>query len=429
MVGSHMSRGVARELERWVAEGLLAPEQADRIRARYKPPSGTRFVGVLFAFGAVLIGLGIILAISANWQGLSSGVKLALVVAFVAAFNALGFHYRHGRGGRRRLGDALLLMGGFAYGAGIWLVAQAFHFPLGAPVAMCAWALGVLLAAWVLASRPLLVLAGVLAPAWLVSLERGIFGSEPAALWVLGAWVPVSWAVVHMARRRRSAPALVFVLLGWAFWVGSVSEKMGAEGVAYPVALALFGLFLVLARGRLGATGGQAEAVAATGLLVLFFAGLPMTFRDAFTDWYYPNELYPPTLLALLVGVGYLAWKVASDPSRRAEGRAYLAAGVALGLLPMLSADLSSALFPMANVVLFGTLLAVAYSAHQRRAWGLFLLALWLLGIYLVVRYFAVFSNILPQALFFVVGGILLVGGGLYMERSARRLFAAGAGE
>ncbi|MCH7493253.1 DUF2157 domain-containing protein [bacterium] len=430
MASRRLPQSLERELDAWVVEEILSPEQAGRIRARYKPTPGGGFVGALFAFGAVLIGLGIILAIAANWQGLAGGAKLAVVVAFVAAFNAMGFHFRYGKGGRPGLGDALLLMGAFAYGAGIWLVAQVFHFPLGTPVAMLAWALGVLLAAWALASHPLLVLASALSIAWLVSLERGLFGGGPPETWVLAAWVPVAWVVVSMARRQKCSPALVFTILGWGVWVASILGKSGGEGLSYPVTMAIFGLLLGLTRDRLGVDRAQAAMVGSLGMLFAFFSILPLTFPHS-SNWmsgrYAP--LYPPLLILLLLGAGYFAAKRAFSGSGQGEGRALLALVFAHGLIPLFNLSYPSAIFPAATLVLFGSMLVLAYSAHSHREWGPFRFALWLLGILLAIRYFDIFSNILPQALFFVLGGVILVLGGVALERSAKRLFAAGGRE
>jgi len=93
MASPRFSRELARELPLWVRDGLIAPENADALARRYpvhaEPSAGRHlqiFLGVLCA---LLIGAGVLLLISHNWDCFAPGVRLAFAWAPLAA--AAGF--------------------------------------------------------------------------------------------------------------------------------------------------------------------------------------------------------------------------------------------------------------------------------------------------------------------------------------------------
>jgi uncharacterized membrane protein len=68
-------RQLADLLNTWVEQGLIEPAQRDRLREYYQLESlprtaGSRFTLLLLLFGAVLVGLGAISFVAANWDAI-----------------------------------------------------------------------------------------------------------------------------------------------------------------------------------------------------------------------------------------------------------------------------------------------------------------------------------------------------------------------
>lgn len=87
-----MSRALLKELPRLVNEGLITPEQAGRIHARFAGDaehSGNRLLLVFSILGSLLVGLGIVLIIAHNWDDLPRVART--VISFVPVLLGQGF--------------------------------------------------------------------------------------------------------------------------------------------------------------------------------------------------------------------------------------------------------------------------------------------------------------------------------------------------
>ena len=145
MVSAMRLRELEHELDAWTAEGLVSPEQAAAIRGRYarEAPAATRgrIVRVVSAVGAVVAGLGVVLFVAANWDGMPRPTRVVLLLALVAAAYGAGYVLRERRGTHPHVGEALYLLGGLAFAAEIFLVGQMYHVDAHWPLAFLAIAL------------------------------------------------------------------------------------------------------------------------------------------------------------------------------------------------------------------------------------------------------------------------------------------------
>ncbi len=142
--GTGISEWLAAEVPKWVKRGLLHPDSVGRIFGNYglEPPpaaalpaavprprrqlgAGTLLRAVL-TLGAVLVGLGLILFIAANWQKIPSAVKIAGSLALSVVALHAGYHYRF-RSSHPKLGAALLLIALFGIGGVVILIGQIYH--------------------------------------------------------------------------------------------------------------------------------------------------------------------------------------------------------------------------------------------------------------------------------------------------------------
>src|ERR1039458_8203750 len=85
-----MRRPLEQELHQWVDAGVIDQQTADRIHAFESSPRspGLRWPAVLaVAFGAIMVGAGVLLFVAAHWDDLSPTQRFLLVLAMIAGFH------------------------------------------------------------------------------------------------------------------------------------------------------------------------------------------------------------------------------------------------------------------------------------------------------------------------------------------------------
>lgn len=459
--------GLDRELAAWEAEGLVTPEQARAIRARYSaaavaetpvpPPVVTAAAAadsrpwgaILFGgLGAVLVGLGVILLFAYNWHAIPKFGKLALVFGTLMAAHAAGLRLFLKSAAYRPLGEALCLLGSMLFGAGIWLVAQIYHISEHYPNAFIYWAAGALVLAWAMPSIPQALLAAVLLAAWAGC--EGIQFGAPVHL----APLLIALGCGALAWKHRSRLLLAVTLAAFGFATVVVLTCQGGHDLAI-LAFALLlnlGSALVaagaLARaGRLGRFAESAPVLTCFGWLPVIVIGYLLTFRELARDLL--RYEYGHDAAGLMVGHAYVGlmlaaslglWGWALLAGRRAAPADSAAAGRRPGwdlvLLPLLGLYLvlARALGPVffdpdgaITVGLFNlALLALAAmrmfhgcrDGNGRQAMGGSLLFLALA----VARYFDLFHSQLTRGLVFLaVGALFALEAVAYARRRAAK--------
>lgn len=424
------NRRLASESARWVQDGLLAAEQREAILRLYPSEEAgrkDRAVLIFTILGSLLVGAGVILYVAANWPVMPAAVKVALIILAMALAYGAGYHFQYGRGGLPRLGQALTFLGSLFFGAGILLIGQIFHFERDYPLGVLAWALGLLPLVWVTNSRLQLYLATVLLGIWTIGTQTESFSYNylfPVLL--LGLIFP-------LARRNRSVlveAAVLVGLMGWLFINLGRGPADGGNPYAPLVGgrlMILYGPAVLLAGfARLGdprAWVGVGTAWSLLGTYLLTFRG-PRWYPPAnlppmpvpFGNWPFLTVSFVVMLALLAVGVG-LYW-------RKGEGR-----NLSL-LLPALVAAVAAVSVQFLpevpriigfNILLFTAEIAVVGLGIRRRMELLVNLGLIAFLIHLVTRYFDIFFTAMDRSFFFIFGGLLLLVGGWFLERSRRR--------
>ncbi|WP_127579370.1 DUF2157 domain-containing protein [Paenibacillus koleovorans] len=143
-----------REGSRWVEQNIVTREQYTKLLSLY--PDKQHAIGVLPVLGSVLVGLGLLSFIAANWQTISPLWRLLLILAVMAGLYLAG--ERLLRRGHDKLGIAVMGIGLLAFGGGIVLIGQTFHFVAGNSASFLVWAIAGLLLTFLYPSRYLFLL-------------------------------------------------------------------------------------------------------------------------------------------------------------------------------------------------------------------------------------------------------------------------------
>src|SRR5574337_513198 len=179
MVGRRsFSRHLPGEVQDWVRDGLIGQAQADAIVGRYAQDRdrSLQSLQVVCIAGAVLLALGIILIIAHNWNAIHPLVKLGGLLVLLAGAHYAGWRLRFDTPSLPRVGDALLLIAGLLFLAGIGLVSQIYHLDERPPNGVLLWWIGIAAMPWLAQSSALQALSTIGFVAWL-GMEAAAFDS------------------------------------------------------------------------------------------------------------------------------------------------------------------------------------------------------------------------------------------------------------
>ena len=274
-------------LTRWTGAGLLDEASAARIRAfeaeREGPPHFRWPMRLAIAFGALLLGAGVLLFVASHWDALAPSQRFALVLALVAVFHAAGAATADRA---PNLAEGLHGVGTISLGAGIFLSGQIFNMAEHWPAGVLLWAAGAWLAWLVLRHETQRCLAAVLTPAWLASEWLAILERARRVVWDNEPLLPVAFLLIaltyftrrHTPTARRDAlvwmggialvPAMLLLALTTAGAVRMVSVSRTLTIVAWTIAV---GAPLLLAlHWRRSAAWMNGAAAAWAGVLLWF---------------------------------------------------------------------------------------------------------------------------------------------------------------
>lgn len=208
MTSEKFRRQLRQETEHWWQEGLIDASVYQQLAQRYRfheieSAASNRFITVLLGLGGILLGLGAITFVAANWQEWSRDFRVFLLMSLFIGINATGFYlWRRplSKPGWQRLGHGLLLTGALLLGANMALMSQMFHQSGQEHELYFVWGMGILVMAYSLRLTSLGVLAWILMAAsysswWFTT--SNFLGAGGSATSELGGWI--NFLLNHMA--------------------------------------------------------------------------------------------------------------------------------------------------------------------------------------------------------------------------------------
>ena len=387
------------EVEEWQRDGTISAEQGRAILARYPDESPDyeearkrqALVVGLSILGAVLVGLGVITFFAANWDDISRSVKLgALIVGVLLSYGA-GFLLWQ-RLGYTAVGIALILLGCIIYGAGLHLIGQIYHIPVDHPNLTAFWFLGVVPLAYVTRSMPVMFLTIVL------------------------FLVAAGFRLPHWLDDVNYADSMVFAAVVY----------LALAALIYAIGKAK-GLFDGWER-----TGGLFRAI---GLIVGFGALYLLTFHDLIEDagtngganYRYWLLTYGASVVAVAMLATLEWWR-----ARRGVGSVVEALEIATVVLLLAASQVLvrvsvdwDPLYPIVLNALFAlSALGLMISGYLQGREGRVNLALGLIALFVITRYFEYSTTLFDRSLVFVGAGVILLAGGFLLERGRRKMLA-----
>jgi len=397
------------EAGKWLEEGIVEPEQRDRILGRYaglqaaedKAGPG-KLIAVISVLGSILVGIGVLLFVASNWPRIPSAGKLAIIFTSLLASYGTGFFLRYERRNYPRVGAGLILLGSFIFGAGIFLIAQMYHISVHYPNGPLLWGLAVLPLAYLLGLNSLLSLALIDLLIWLgmeatfslsffsaygnITIFIALFLLAGITLWAFGLMHRGFSSLEHLSGPYlgmglfltfASGYVLTFEFMQWYFGAPALMYFYYGFTFLFAVALALF-----IVKGEKGKIWiAETAFLAALFLIVLLFCITSKGFWETSPAAY------------------------STEYTRRDQG--YPMLRLAFNLLYALQ---------VIGVIVLG---------YLRRNRTYINLGLVFFVLEVIARYFDFFWRLMPRSLFFIGGGLLLMVGGLVLEKKRRAVLAS----
>ena len=468
MLPTKFRRQLRREADLWAQEGLIDRTTHDRIATRYQfsaldVESRNSLVTLLMGLGCVLIGIGVLTFVAANWQQLAREWRVVVLLGAFITINFLGFYlWREPEGGKQRLGQGLLLLGALILGGNMALMGQMFHVRGELFQLFIAWAIGVLLMAYSLRLTSLGILAQILMGfGYWQAYTNGFWSGNSANIdpnWTYFAFQHMSIVAIclflPLAYWCRS-PA-IFTLTGIAFFsscssmLPGGSEKVTAINSVLLVCVPplLFWGYGNLSQwwqsNRRDKTGTFGQISRNLAVLILGLAYFSISFVPVETakfstvntqlSWNLSSvswDLGIVTVVTMLIWI-YLIWQ-ARHNSRRYPWNWTTTAIVIISLamaVPIIAVQMdrsSLSIFVPAIVwILFFSLsIGLIRSGLANSDRGAFWFGLGLLGSRIIIWFLMTQNDLITKSLLFIIFGVGIIAIGLWFERYVRRLSEA----
>jgi len=413
------------ETKHWVEEGIIDDLQANSIRQCY-PQQDSKSWGMILlsSFGAIMIGLGVILLFAYNWDEMSRFSKMAVILTVLVLTHLFAYQMRIK--GKQGLSESLFVLATMLFGAGIWLVAQVYHLDEHYPNAILLWGGGALALAWALPSLPQAIMAIALLLIWhLLEVFDFEFALHHAWVILLFGIVPLIWRLRSPLLARLSSTSLLITL-------GLVSATVDEHLFASTLLLIATGMIFLAHWGEKQSGSFQksitrefAKPAYVVFVGTLFLLSFNEISEDVMQVRFKETAVYFYFYGALLFSQGMLIWLVFNRIINPMIIGAELM--VILVIYPSLTGEYLS-LFLYKEALIFNLILLVqsiwmiiegSKKADGRKMlWGSLILSALALA-----RYSDMFDSLISRAIvFLVVGAGLFIAGNVYNKNKQEQV-------
>ena len=425
-------RELKLELDAWVRDGVVSEEQAQVLKDRYTlaevdSEPNSLLLMVIYIFGALLIGLGVISFVAFNWALLPAFIKVVMLVGSMCAAHGAGYYLWRIQGNYPKLGHSLLFLGSILFGVTIFLLGQILHIPSGSvSMGLLAWTIGAIAMGLALPSSPILVFSLAISQFYFFN---ALDENSPACFVypIALALIYVPYGLLHPSATVHAFGAIAFACAFMAI-VGEFSESMHAviwTAIALSTLYIGYGSFLI---GRRDTWRSHGASTIGLGVLALVALVFPLSFHFVAEEASRPTGLSGSVLfwaapLAICYVLAVPCWVFGfRDYLRNPRLRpiALTALGVLVFLPLAMMTNVSFLITIAANLSVLALSIGLALTgirSDRRLAfWG----GVMLLGVGIFSRFLEIETNLMLKALALLVSGVFIIGAGIYFEGHLR---------
>lgn len=383
-----------KQIKEWLDSGVINQDQASKmlldVQQKSKEEKSNKFIVAISTIGAILLGIGAILLVASNWRGMHNIIKVLIMLISTFGAYYLGYLFKYHKNNLPKVGVSLFFLGALLFGASVFLIAQIYHVNANAHSLMLIWLIGILPLIYAFRSVPIAALSALLFFIWIgLFIFRGFRFLDD---------VIFSYPVIYL-----TAGILLFGIGGIHYLKPQLSKIARIFRIS-GIKIAMFSLFL---------------------LTFNFFSGeVDQWFRNSrFED--ISNQLMGGIVLFSILSILALSFNLFFNPSKSKNN--IFENSLALGFLGFtlifffFPAD-SSIYTIIYNLLFAGLTIFLIYSGYQRSDIKLVNMGIFWLSIFIFAKYFDFFWDLMDRSIFFIVGGLILVLGGIALEKKRRKL-------
>lgn len=384
------------QIEQWLRDGTITQEQANKMLADSqedrKEQSSNKLIVAISTIGSILLGIGAILFVASNWAVIPNIMKILILVGSTFGAYYLGYFFKYQKQNLPKVGASLIFLGALLFGATVFLIAQMYNINANSHVLVLIWLIGVLPLVYAFQSSPIAGLSALLFYVW------------------IGLFVFKGLDFYRAQGDFFKLPVLYLVSGVLLFGIGQLhylSEKLKSVARVYRL------------------TGIKIAMVSLFFLTFRFFSGHYENYgffsKSLETSEQFTFGLILFSVVALLLAIIGLFFNPSKSSTNILENS--LALGLASIALVFFFFPATTNIYVLLfNLILAGLVFTLLFVGYQREDMQIVNTGMFWLSALILVRYFDFFWDLLPRSLFFMVGGLILVLGGIALEKKRRQL-------
>lgn len=384
-------------ISKWLNEKVISAPQARKMLADieiYKKEShSNKFIVAISTIGAILLGIGTILFIASNWQELSRIAKTLILIGSTGLSYYFGYFLKYQKQNLPKVGASLLFLGALLFGATIILITQIYNMSSGGThILILIWLVGILPLVYALMSVPIAGLASLLFYLWV-----GLFFSTDNSWWFfefLGRFTVILFI---------TASIMLFAIGGLHYLMPQFKQIARTYRITSlkvlmtSLFLLTFDWFSKLDKYDLG-WFNEVQGQIRTGMIIFSILAILITIVNWFLNKSKELSAYEGPISVGLIGLILIFFFYPSQTS------------IYVLIFNLLFAALT---------ILF------LYLGYSREDIALVNSGIFWLALFLVAKYFDWFWDLMERSTFFLVGGLILVIGGIALEKKRREIKAS----
>lgn len=387
-----------KQIREWLESGTISSEQAEKmlvdVNRQSKEDKTSKFVVAISTIGAIILGIGMLLFVASNWKAMPDLIKIFIL--FVSTFGSyyLGYVLKYSKKNLPRIGASLIFLGALLFGVSIFLIAQIYNINANAHSLVLIWLVGIVPLVYAFNSQPIAALASILFVIWalLFSFEdKGPFLSLfiflPIVFFSIGVFI-LSVGGLHYFKPQLAKIGKIFRMAG--------------------VGISMVSLFI---------------------LTFNFF--WENFFSETAFRWLAHREavstLVNPAMINAMIFFGLsifgLLLNLIFNPSKSKMNIYENMIPISVIFCTLLAISIPSSIYILIFNLSFAVItLFLIYAGYQKANIKLINIGTFWLSVFLFTKYFELFWRLMDRSLFFIIGGVLLLSGGIFMERKMKQI-------
>lgn len=357
-----------------------------------KEERSNKFIVAVSTIGSVLLGIGAILFVASNWSVINDFFKILILVGSTLGTYYLGYLFKYDKQNLPKVGAALFFLGALLFGASIFLIAQMYNINANNHVLLLIWLIGVLPLVYAFNSESIAALSAMLLLTWIgfFIFRNGdpstfMFHSLPVIYLTSGALL-LSLGGLHYFKPDLQKVARVFRLAG-------------LEVAMISLFLLTFEFFSKEYKEHIHAySAGAGDMSTQLAIGVVLFSVL--------------------AIIGLVVNLFFNP-----SESETNELESYVSLGLVGFTLFFFFFPSESIIYTLIYNLIFGLLaLFFIFIGYNKSDIKIVNVGIFWMSVFIFAKYFDFFWDLLDRSIFFIIGGLILVLGGIALEKKRKQL-------